>query len=52
MALYAATSEQASGGVLYCSRGLLHLTGAPAEQKVYRASAKPGKAQCTWVVAE
>lgn len=40
-ALHAATSQQARGGMLYGPSGFLHLAGAPAEQKVYRASARP-----------
>lgn len=51
-ALHAATSPHARGGVLYGPDGFLHLTGAPAEQEVYRASARPGEAERTWAVAE
>ena len=50
--LYAATSPQARGGALYGPRGLLHLADAPAEQKPYRASTRPGEAQRTRAVAE
>ena len=51
-ALYAATSTEAQGGVFYGPRGFLHLTGAPAPQKVYRAASKPGEAQRTWTISE
>ena len=51
-ALYAATHEKARGGVLYGPSGVLHLAGAPAEQKPYRASTKPGEAERTWTIAE
>jgi NAD(P)-dependent dehydrogenase (short-subunit alcohol dehydrogenase family) len=51
-ALYAATGPAATGGVFYGPRGFLHLAGAPAQQKVYKASSKPGEAQRTWTVSE
>ena len=51
-ALYAATHQQARGGALYGPSGPLHLAGAPAEQKPYRASTKPGEVERTWTIAE
>ena len=51
-ALYAATSPDANGGVLYGPGGFMHLTGTPKQQKVYGASAKPGEAERTWDVSE
>src|SRR6202000_3429469 len=35
-ALYAATSPDARGGAFYGPDGFAHLTGGPAEQKLYR----------------
>lgn len=51
-ALYAATQQQARGGVLYGPSGVLHLAGAPAEQKPYRAATRPGEVERTWKIAE
>ena len=47
-ALHAATDPAAHGGRFYGPRGLLHLTGAPAEEKVYRSARDPRDAARLW----
>jgi NAD(P)-dependent dehydrogenase (short-subunit alcohol dehydrogenase family) len=47
-ALYAATSPQAQGGKFYGPRGFLHLTGAAAEQKIYRSGQDTEVAARLW----
>jgi NAD(P)-dependent dehydrogenase (short-subunit alcohol dehydrogenase family) len=47
-ALYAATSPQAQGGKFYGPAGFLHLTGAAAEQKVYRSGRDTEVAARLW----
>ncbi|WP_030435411.1 SDR family oxidoreductase [Actinoplanes subtropicus] len=51
-ALYAVTSPEAGGGVLYGPSGLLHLTGVPGEQRAYRYIADPGAAARMWAESE
>lgn len=51
-ALYAATHPQAEGGKFYGPSGFLHLSGAPAEQKVYRPARDADEAARLWDVSE
>jgi NAD(P)-dependent dehydrogenase (short-subunit alcohol dehydrogenase family) len=51
-ALYAATSPQAEGGVLYGPDGFAHLTGGPAELPVYRAARSREDAERVWTVSQ
>lgn len=51
-ALYAATSPQAQGGRFYGPSGIAHLSGAPAEQKIYTPAASNGDATRLWEVSE
>ncbi|WP_136057025.1 SDR family oxidoreductase [Microbacterium sp. K24] len=51
-ALYAATSPDARRGRLYGPRGLAHLGGAPAEQKMYSRLRSEEEARRVWQVSE
>lgn len=51
-ALYAATSEEAIPGRLYGPKGIGHMGGAPAEQKVYRPIQDVEQAERLWAVSE
>lgn len=51
-ALHAATSPDAEGGKLYGPRGLGHLSGAPAEQKLYASLQSPEDAERAWAWSE
>lgn len=51
-ALYAATHPRAEGGKFYGPGGLLHLSGAPAEQRVYRPARDAAEAARVWDVSE
>ncbi|KAB2388645.1 SDR family oxidoreductase [Actinomadura montaniterrae] len=51
-ALYAATSPHAEGGAFYGPRGLGHLGGPPAEQKLYAPLRSTEEAQRIWRVSE
>lgn len=51
-ALYAATSPNATSGRFYGPGGLLHWSGAPAEQRLYRQLRSPDDAQRIWAVSE
>lgn len=51
-AVYAATSPDASGGRLYGPRGFQHLSGAPAEQKVYSRLQSSQDATRIWELSE
>jgi NAD(P)-dependent dehydrogenase (short-subunit alcohol dehydrogenase family) len=47
-ALHAATDPAAVGGRFYGPRGLLHLTGAATEQKIYSSAQSQGDAARLW----
>ncbi|GEM31033.1 short chain dehydrogenase [Nocardia neocaledoniensis NBRC 108232] len=51
-ALYAATSPAAESGRFYGPRGLGHLGGPPAEQKLYRRLRDPEAARRIWQLSE
>jgi NAD(P)-dependent dehydrogenase (short-subunit alcohol dehydrogenase family) len=51
-ALYAATSPDARGGAFYGPDGFAHLTGGPAEQKLYHAAEDHDSASRIWAEAE
>lgn len=51
-ALYAATSLAAESGRFYGPRGLGHLGGPPAEQKLYRRLRDPEAARRIWQLSE
>lgn len=51
-AVYAATSPDARGGRLYGPGGLLHLSGAPAEQAVYSRLRGEEEAARVWRVSQ
>lgn len=51
-ALYAATSPEARGGHLYGPNGFRHLSGAPAEQKLYSRLRSAEQAQRIWEISE
>ncbi|MET1133435.1 MAG: SDR family oxidoreductase [Aeromicrobium sp.] len=51
-ALYAATSPDAEGGRFYGPRGLGHLGGPPAEQKLYSRLRSADDARRTWELSE
>jgi NAD(P)-dependent dehydrogenase (short-subunit alcohol dehydrogenase family) len=51
-ALYAATSPDARGGAFYGPDGFAHLTGGPAEQKLYRTAEDRDAASRIWAEAE
>lgn len=51
-ALYAATSPAAEGGKFYGPRGLGHLGGAPAAQKIYSRLVSDEEAARVWKVSE
>jgi NAD(P)-dependent dehydrogenase (short-subunit alcohol dehydrogenase family) len=51
-ALYAATSPDARGGAFYGPGGFAHLTGGPAEQKLYRTAEDRDSASRIWAEAE
>ncbi|MGV0585268.1 SDR family oxidoreductase [Mycobacteroides chelonae] len=51
-ALYAATHPRADGGKFYGPSGFLHLSGPPAEQKVYRPARDMDEAARIWERSE
>lgn len=51
-ALYASTNPLAEGGKFYGPSGFLHLSGTPAEQKVYRPARDADEAARLWDVSE
>ncbi|PXY26663.1 short chain dehydrogenase [Prauserella coralliicola] len=51
-ALYAATSPSAQGGLLYGPSGFRHLSGPPAEQKLYSRLRSVDDARRIWKVSE
>ena len=51
-ALLAATSPDAEGGVLYGPSGLQHLSGAPAQQKMYQPLRDEQEARRAWLAVE
>jgi NAD(P)-dependent dehydrogenase (short-subunit alcohol dehydrogenase family) len=51
-ALYAATSPDARGGRLYGPKGFLHISGAPAEQELYKNARSQDDAQRIWDLSE
>jgi NAD(P)-dependent dehydrogenase (short-subunit alcohol dehydrogenase family) len=51
-ALYAATSPQAQGGRLYGPGGFRHLTGAPAEQDLYKTVRGEADAKRIWEISQ
>lgn len=51
-ALYAATSPDAAGGKFYGPSGFQHLSGAPAEQEVYRPARDAAEAARLWTLSE
>lgn len=51
-ALYAATSPDARGGGFYGPSGLLHLSGAPAEQHLYENGRNKDHAKRIWDLSE
>lgn len=51
-AVYAATSPDAAGGRLYGPKGLGHLGGPPAEQRLYRPLRSVEDARRVWEVSE
>ncbi|RSN39881.1 short chain dehydrogenase [Amycolatopsis sp. WAC 04197] len=51
-ALYAATSPQAEGGRLYGPSGFRHLSGPPAEQKLYSRLRDTDEARRIWETSE
>jgi NAD(P)-dependent dehydrogenase (short-subunit alcohol dehydrogenase family) len=50
-ALLAATSPDARGGTLYGPRGFQHLSGAPAEQQVYKPMRSEEEAARAWIAS-
>ena len=50
-ALYASTSPQAQGGHFYGPSGFAHLSGAPAEQKLYSRLTSEQDAQRIWEIS-
>jgi NAD(P)-dependent dehydrogenase (short-subunit alcohol dehydrogenase family) len=51
-ALYAATSPQAQGGRFYGPSGFQHLTGAPAEQELYKPVRGEADAKRIWEISQ
>lgn len=51
-ALYAATMPEAKGGAFYGPDGLLHTTGAPARQRLYKSARDEDEARRLWQVSE
>ncbi|CAL9336984.1 SDR family oxidoreductase [Streptomyces sp. enrichment culture] len=51
-ALYAATSPDAHGGAFYGPKGLMHLSGAPAEQTLYKNGRSQEDARRIWDVSQ
>lgn len=51
-ALYAATDPAARGGAFYGPSGFLHLSGAPAEQAVYKNVRSEADARRIWELSE
>jgi NAD(P)-dependent dehydrogenase (short-subunit alcohol dehydrogenase family) len=51
-ALLAATSSVARGGLLYGPGGFLHMSGAPAEQRLYKPLRDREDAQRIWLASE
>ncbi|QFU91869.1 hypothetical protein [Amycolatopsis sp. YIM 10] len=51
-ALHAATSPGAGGGRLYGPSGFRHLSGPPAEQKLYPRLLSTGDARRIWKISE
>jgi NAD(P)-dependent dehydrogenase (short-subunit alcohol dehydrogenase family) len=50
--LYAATSPQAKGGAFYGPDGLLHITGGPTEQTLYKTARNDVDASRLWDISE
>lgn len=51
-ALLAATSSEAQGGLLYGPSGFQHMSGAPAEQELYKPLRDPEEATRAWLASE
>jgi NAD(P)-dependent dehydrogenase (short-subunit alcohol dehydrogenase family) len=51
-ALMAATSPDAEGGLLYGPSGFQHMSGAPAEQKLYKPLREDEEAKRAWSASE
>jgi NAD(P)-dependent dehydrogenase (short-subunit alcohol dehydrogenase family) len=51
-AVYAATSPDATGGLLYGPKGFNHLGGAPAEEPMYSRLANPQDGRKIWEMSE
>jgi hypothetical protein len=51
-ALYAATNPKAEGGKFYGPSGFQHLSGAPAEQEVYKPARDMAEAARLWSLSE
>jgi NAD(P)-dependent dehydrogenase (short-subunit alcohol dehydrogenase family) len=51
-AVYAATSREAKGGLLYGPKGFQHLSGAPAEEPMYSRLASPEDGRRIWELSE
>ena len=51
-ALYAATHPASQGGTFYGPEGLAHLSGMPAEQRVYRPARDADDARRLWELSE
>jgi NAD(P)-dependent dehydrogenase (short-subunit alcohol dehydrogenase family) len=51
-ALYASTNPAARGGAFYGPSGFMHLSGAPAEQEIYRNARSEADAKRIWDVSE
>jgi NAD(P)-dependent dehydrogenase (short-subunit alcohol dehydrogenase family) len=51
-AVYAATSPAARGGLLYGPKGFQHLSGAPAEERMYSRLTSPEDGRRVWELSE
>ncbi len=51
-ALYAATNPAARGGAFYGPGGFRHLSGAPAEQDIYKNARGEADARRIWDLSE
>ena len=51
-AVYAATSPDAKGGLLYGPKGFQHLSGAPAQEPLYSRLARPEDGRKIWEMSE
>lgn len=51
-ALYAATDPAARGGAFYGPSGFMHLSGAPAEQEIYKNARSQADAKRIWDLSE